>query len=169
MDVLTAIKERRSVRRYQNRQVEEEKLELILEAARLAPSARNLQNWRFLVVRDAELRKQIADIAQQPFVGTAPAIIVGVSTDPDRVMSCEVPAYAVDVTIAMTNITLQAVSLGLGTCWIGAFKQAELKELLNVPAEYKAVLVMPLGYPEDAPKSKHRRPIEQIVLYDKFS
>jgi len=113
MDVHTAIKTRRSVRAYKPDPVPEESLKRILEAARLAPSAANRQQWKFVVVRDPERRKQLSRAAHnQGFVGEAPVVITAVALDPERVMSCEVPAYAVDLAIAVDHITLAAVEEG---------------------------------------------------------
>jgi len=117
MDVMEAIRRRRSVRSYRKDPVPDEKLKKILEAARLAPSARNSQNWKFVVVRDAARRKELAKAAaDQYFVGEAPVVIAAVALQPEYVMRCEVPAYAVDLAIAVDHMTLVAVEEGLGTC-----------------------------------------------------
>jgi len=135
MDVMEAIRKRRSVRFYRKDPVPDEKLNKILEAARLAPSARNSQNWKFVVVRDAARRKELAKAAaDQYFVGEAPVVIAAVALQPEYVMRCEVPAYAVDLAIAVDHMTLVAVEEGLGTCWIGAFYQDEIKRILNIPS-----------------------------------
>lgn len=169
MDVYEAIRTRRSVRAYQDKPVPEEVLNRILEAARLAPSAANRQQWKFIVVQDPELRKKLITAANnQQFVGQAPVVIVAVSLEPDRVMSCEVPAYAVDLAIAVDHMTLAATAEGLGTCWIGAFHQSEVKRVLNIPNQYKVVTLIPLGYPADSPRIKSRKPLEEIVCYDTF-
>lgn len=165
---MEAIKERRSVRRYQARPVPEEILAEILEAVRLAPSANNRQDWHFVVVRDAEQRRRLAEAAGQPFVGTAPVVIAGISLNPGRIMSCEVPAYAVDLAIAMSNITLVATARGLGTCWIGAFSQKRVQEILGVPEKYKIVQLMTLGYPADEARPKTRKRLEEIYSLDRF-
>ena len=137
MDTLTAIKQRRSIRKYKNQPIEPEKLDAVLEAARLAPSARNAQLWKFVVVQDESVRNQLAEATNYKFIAEAPVVIAGVSLDPERVMRCEVPAYAVDLAIAMTNITLAAQALGLGTCWIGGFDQQIAREVLGIPEKYK--------------------------------
>lgn len=168
MHVLQAIKERRSIRQYQNRPVGEATLQQILEAARLAPSARNRQEWRFVVVKDAEQIRRIAEAAEQPFIGTAPVVIAGVALNPERVMRCGVPTYAVDLAIAMTNITLAATAFGLGTCWIGAFDQEAVKRILRIPTDCKVVELMPLGYPAECPEARPRKPLSEIVSYDYF-
>lgn len=169
MNVKEAIKNRYSVRSYKSDPVPEEKLNNVLEAARLAPSAHNAQNWKFIVVRDKIKRAQLAEAAfGQDFVGEAPIVIVAVATNPDRIMSCEVPAYAVDLAIAIDHMTLQAVEEGLGTCWIGAFSQSKVKEILGIPKEYKVVALLPLGFPADKPGPKVRKDISEIVSYDHF-
>ncbi|MBO8126953.1 MAG: nitroreductase family protein [Firmicutes bacterium] len=170
MNVYEAIENRRSVRKYEQKDIPMEVLTRILNAARLAPSANNRQDWKFIVVKDPELKKKVAEAARgQSFVGEASVIIAGVALNPEKLMSCEVPAYAVDLAIAMTQITLAAVEEGLGTCWIGAFDQAKVKELLGIPAEYKVVELMPLGYPADKPRTKIRKRLEEVVAYDRFA
>jgi len=170
MDVYTAIKTRRSVRAYKSKPVPEESLRRILEAARLAPSAANRQQWKFVVVQDPERRKQLSQAAHhQSFVGEAPVVIAAVSLDPERMMSCDVPAYAVDLAIAVDHITLAAVEEGLGTCWIGAFSQEKVRRILNIPSRYKVVALLPLGFPNDNPRGKLRKKLEEIVCYETFS
>lgn len=168
MDVMQAIKERRSIRKYQNRAVEEKVLTEVLEAARLAPSANNRQDWRFVAVKDRGQIDKLVSATGQSFIGTAPIVIAGVALNPERVMRCEVPAYAVDVAIAMTNITLAATANGLGTCWIGSFDQEEVKRILKIPEEYKVVQLMPLGYPDEKPEARSRKPLVEVVSYDNF-
>lgn len=170
MDVYTAIKTRRSVRDYKSDPVPEESLKRILEAARLAPSAANRQQWKFIVVRDPERRRQLSRAAHnQSFVGEASMVIAAVALDPEHVMSCEVPAYAVDLAIAVDHITLAAVEEGLGTCWIGAFSQEDVKRILNIPPRYKVVALLPLGFPVDEPRAKSRKELEDIVCYETFT
>jgi len=170
MDVMTAIRKRRSIRSYQDRPVEEDKLQRILEAARLAPSARNVQAWKFIVVRDPELRRQLVDAANgQKFVGEAPVVIIACATETSHVMACGLPNYQIDTAIAITNMTLQAVAEGLGTCWIGAFKQDAVKRLLGIPDSVCVVELLPLGYPTQQPAPRSRKALEEIVCYDKWA
>lgn len=170
MDVFDAIQQRFSVREYLDRPVEEEKLHRVLEAARLAPSGGNRQPWAFIVVRDAALRQQLTAAAKgQAFVGQAPVVLVACATDPGSVMSCQVEAYAVNVAIAVDHMTLQAVEEGLGTCWIGAFDQQAVKDLLGIPEGVKVVALLPLGYPAvSPPAAKSRRSQDEIVMYDRW-
>lgn len=170
MELMEIIEKRRSVRAYKTQEISDEKLSKVLEAARLAPSASNRQPWKFIVVRDPAKRGELAKASRgQSFVGEAPIVIAGVALEPERVMSCGVPAYAVDLAIALEHIALAAQDEGLGTCWIGAFSQEEVKKILGVPDQYKVVALMPIGYPEDAPGPKTRKPLDDIVCYERFS
>lgn len=168
MEVMEAIRARRSIRQYENRPLPEDVLGEILEAARLAPSARNRQDWRFVVVKDKELIRRVTAAADQPFLATAPVIIAGVALEPERMMRCGVPTYAVDLAIAMTNITLAATAHGLGTCWIGSFDQEEVKRVLHIPEAYKVVQLMPLGYPAEQPEARPRKPLTEVVSYNHY-
>jgi nitroreductase len=117
VDLYEAIKSRYSVRSYLNKPVEQEKLDRILNAARLAPSGSNRQPWKFVVVRDAETRKKLVPAcSNQEFVGQAPVVIAAVGLTPDRIMSCGVPGDPVDVAIALEHVALAATAEGLGTC-----------------------------------------------------
>ena len=170
MGVFETIRARRSVRGYKPLAVPEDSLARVLEAARLAPSANNRQDYKFVVVRDSKKRKKLVDAANsQEFVGEAPVVIVAVSLNPDRIMTCEVPAYAVDLAIAVDHMTLAAVEEGLGTCWIGAFSQEKVRRLLKIPEQYKVLTVLPLGFPADKPKVKTRKRIDELVCSDTFS
>lgn len=170
MDLYDCIQARYSVRAYQDKEIPNEVLRRVMEAARLAPSASNRQDWKFIIIKDPELKQQVAEAARrQMFIAQAPIIIAGVSLNPDRLMSCEVPAYAVDFGIAMEHIALAAVAEGLGTCWIGDFSQSKIKQLLQVPEEYKVVELMPIGYPASPPRTKVRKRLEEIISINKFA
>jgi len=169
MEIFEAIKTRRSVRSYKSDPVPEEKLNKVLEAGRLAPSARNGQNWKFIVVRDEKKRKELAQAAHnRAFVGKAPIVIAAVSLEPEDIMSCQVPTYAVDLAIAVDHMTLQAVAEGLGTCWIGAFSQEDVKRVLNIPENYKVAILLVLGFPSDKPGPKTRKDLKEIISYESF-
>jgi nitroreductase len=169
MDVFTAISERSSVRDYKATDVEEEKLRKILEAARLSPSASNRQEWKFVIVRDKETKKKLAKAAfGQSFIGEAPIVIVACGTEPEAIMACGQPAYTVDVSIAFAYMILQAYELGLGTCWIGAFKEDGVKRILKIPEEVRVVAMTPLGYPNQPASQKFRKSLDQIVCYEKY-
>lgn len=168
MDIEKVIQKRYSCRSYKDTPVPEEKLKNILEAAQLAPSASNRQPYKFIIVKDKGKREKLAEAAGQSFIAEAPIIIAGVSLEPEKIMGCEVPTYAVDLAIAMEHITLQAAAEGLGTCWTGAFPQQETKKILEIPEEYKVVTLMPLGYPTDSPGPKDRKSLDELVSYEKF-
>ncbi len=167
--IMMQITKRYSVRSYENRAVEKEKLDRVLEAARIAPSARNLQEWRFVVVQDEELRKQMMVAANnQPFVAEAPVVIACCATNPDYVMRCGQYAYPIDVAIAIDHMTLQAIEEGLGTCWIGSFYEDQVQSLLGIPGTIRVVQLLTIGYPADKIKEKSRIGIDEIVSYDKW-
>ncbi len=169
MDIAQIIRERRSVRRYQNKALEPQKLQKVFEAARWAPSAHNAQAWKFIVVQDPQKRQALAKAAHdQSFVGQAPIVIAAVSLNPEEVMACGVPTYAVDLAIAVDHMTLQAAALDLGTCWIGAFDQEAVKKILKIPRQCKVVVLLPLGYPADTQGTKTRKNLEEIISYDIF-
>ncbi len=165
MDVFEAIRARKSVRTYQARPVEPEKLRRVLEAARLAPSARNVQEWRFVVVTDREKRERLANEASsEHFMAGAPAIIAACAETDGRIMRCGQRAYPIDVAIAIDHLTLAAVAEGLGTCWIGSFDPAEVRRILAIPESVEVVELLPLGYPRDPqPVRKSRLPYDTIV------
>jgi len=166
MDLMQAVRARRSIRNFLDKSVEEEKLLAVLEAGRLAPSARNMQDWRFIVVRDAATRQRLAEAARdQQFVGQAPVVIAACGTS-DLVMTCGQPAYAIDVAIALDHMTLAAASLDLGTCWIGAFYEDKVKEILGVPQEIRVVALLPLGYPAEQPGLRPRKSLDEIVAWE---
>ena len=169
MDVFTAISQRSSVRAYKATDVEEDKLKKILEAARLSPSASNRQEWKFIVVRDKETKKKLAKAAfGQSFIAEAPIVIVACGTEPKAIMGCGQPAYTVNVSIACAFMILQACELGLGTCWMGAFKEDETKKILNIPEHVRVVAMTPLGYPNEPPSEKSRKSMDEIVCYEKY-
>jgi len=169
MDVYDAISQRNSIRSYKATEVEEDKLKKILEAARLSPSASNRQDWKFIIVRNKETKKKLAKAAfGQSFIGEAPVVIVACGTEPTTFMACGQPAYTVDVSIACAFMILQAYELGLGTCWIGAFEEDEVKKILKVPEEVRVVAMIPLGYPNQPPSQKFRKSMDQIVCFEKY-
>lgn len=170
MALLAQIQKRYSVRAYQDRPVEEQKLKTVLEAGRLAPSAHNVQEWRFVVVRDVETRKRLmAAAGNQLFVGQAPVVIACCGTNLDRVMRCGERAYPIDVAISISFMTLQAVEEGLGTCWIGAFQEDQVRKILGIPDSARVVEMLTLGYPADRPGAKSRLKPDQIVCYEKWA
>jgi len=166
MDVHELIKARRSVRAYRDKPIPEEVLGRVLESARWAPSARNLQPWRLVLVRDEARRRELALAARgQMFIAEAPVLVVAVALDPERIFTCEVPGYAVDVSIAVDHLSLAATGEGLGTCWIAAFDQEQAAKVIDLPADQKVVVLMPMGYPADEPGERERKSLEELVEY----
>lgn len=169
MDLYEAIEKRCSVRAYEDRPVEEDKLRRILEVARIAPSASNRQEWKFVVARDAQTRAALAGATGQGFTAKASVIIAAVATNPSRTMRCGVAASPVDCAIAIDHMTLAAVAEGLGTCWIGSFEQDACRKVLGIPDSCEIIELLTLGYPASVEaKPKTRKPIEEVVSYDRY-
>ncbi len=170
MDLYKAIETRKSVRAYQDKPVEKEKFSRIMAAARLAPSARNDEEWRIVAVSDTETRRKLAEASGgQMFVAEAAYVLVICTESDKRLMMCGQPAYIIDAAIITDHITLASAAEGLGTCWIGAFDAEKVKSILGIPKEIETIAVLPLGYPEDpAAVSKHRRPLEEILCYERW-
>jgi len=168
VDVHEAIRIRYSVRDYRNDPIPEESLERVLEAARLAPSGSNRQDWRFIVVKDEARKKRLAEAANnQMWIASAPVVIGAVATDPEPIMTCGHPRYAVDLAIAVDHMTLAAVQEGLGTCWIGAFSQERVRDILGADKSCMVLTILPLGYPAaGSGGAKSRKRLEEIVRYE---
>jgi len=141
MDVFEAIQERRSIRSYTDKPVEREKIEKILEAGRLAPSARNSEPWHFIVVTNAEKRKALSKGLYAKFVSHAPLVIVACG---DKKASAD--WYAVDVSLAVENMILTAINEGLGTCCVGSFSEKDIMEILKIPDNYEVIVMLVIGY-----------------------
>ncbi len=169
MDIYKAIQTRKSVRSFKKTDVPADAIDRLLEAARLAPSANNSQEWRFVMVRDADRRKRLAAACKQPFVAEAPVILACCAETNNHVMTCGQLSYPIDIAIAVDHITLCAVAEGLGTCWIGAFYEDQVKQILSIPPEIRVVALLPIGYPQDpAPVPKLRRSLARIVCREKW-
>ena len=169
MALMESIRKRYSCRAYQDKPVEQEKLDELLEAARLAPSAKNMQDWRFVVVTDKQARHELAKAAgEQMFIEKAGVIIVACSTS-DYVMRCGQKIAPIDVAIALEHIALQAGQLQLATCWIGSFYPEKVKAVLDIPADVEVIELMAVGYPDDKPKQPKRLSIDQVRCYEKWS
>ncbi len=167
MSVIQVIRDRRSIRSYVNKPVERDKIERLLEAARLAPSASNRQESRFVVVTDPKRRRALAEAAvHQEFVGTAPVVIAACAEHDGHVMTCGQLCYPIDVAIAVDHMTLQAVAEGLGTCWIGAFYEERVKAILGIPEEIRVVELLTVGYAAGPPAPLSRLPLEKLVHWE---
>jgi len=171
MSVLDVIRARKSTRKYREDPIPEEALNRILEAARLAPSGKNLQPWKFIIVKDQGLKDRLAEASiRQYFMAKAPLIIVACAFPDDcyERMGRYMKSWPVDVAIAVEHMMLQAQEEGLGTCWIGAFEESEVKAVLDVPEYVRVLALTPLGYPDDVPKDRGRKNLEEIICYEKF-
>ncbi|MGA2675374.1 MAG: nitroreductase family protein [Methanobacterium sp.] len=169
MEVFNAITKRRSIRKYKDIEIEEEKIKKILESARLSPSAANRQQWKFIIIKDKVTREDLVDAANgQKFVGEAPVLIVACSTESESIMPCGQYAYTVDLSIALSFIILEATELELGTCWLGAFNETMVKKILNIPDEIRVVGIVTLGYANENPAPRPRKNEEEIVCYESY-
>lgn len=171
MNIFDLIKSRRSIREFKSWPVEEEKLNQVLEVVRLAPSACNFQPYKFVVVRDEAARQALLPACcHQSFIAEAPVIIVG-CTYPDKAykkMGGNGNSHEVDLAIAFDHLTLMAWELGLGTCWIGAFQEDEVKKILHIPEAVRVVALTPLGYPDEKPEFHGRKSLKELVVYDRW-
>jgi len=168
MDVSQAIRSRYSCRTYADKPLETETLHAILEAARQAPSAKNLQDWRFVAVTDKDTRKKLAAAANnQTFLENAGAIVVA-CTASDHVMRCGQAIGPIDVAIAIEHMCLQATELGLATCWIGSFYPDKVRPVVGIPDDVTIIELLAIGYPADSPKEHRREPFEKIVSFERW-
>jgi nitroreductase len=171
MDVLEAVRARRSVRKYKPTPIPDDVLARVLEAVRLAPSAKNFQPWKFVLIGEPELKAKIAAACvNQSFMAVAP-LIVAACAFPERSysqMGRYMSSWPIDVAIAFEHLVLQASAEGLGTCWIGAFYEEEVKALLGVPADVRVLALTPLGYPAENPSARPRKPLSEIVSRDRY-
>jgi nitroreductase len=161
MNVLDAIKNRRSVRSYSDKPIPADVMAKMKLALRDAPSACNLQPWRFILVSDEKLRGDVAHAAlDQMWMAQAPLIVVacGFPEQAYKKMGGYGNSIDIDLAIAVDHLTLAAVAEGLGTCWIGAFSEEAVKKVLGIPENVKVVAMTPLGYPSEA---KLIRPVEE--------
>ena len=168
MTVLETIRKRYSCRAYQQKSIEPDKLDTILEAARLAPSARNMQDWRFVVVTDSQIKRQVAETTNRPDVFAKAGAIIAACSNSDYVMRCGQAIAPIDVAIALEHICLQATDLGLGTCWIGSFDPEKVRSILDIPADIEVIELMAVGYPADSKPEPKREPMEKIVSFEKW-
>jgi nitroreductase len=167
MEVLPEIVQRRSVRSFTAQPVDKDQVERILEAGRLAPSAKNRQEWRFIVIQKKEVRQKLMEAAfTQDYVGQAPLIMVVCTTNIDYRMPNGQPSYPVDLAFASAHMVLQAVHEGLGTCCITTFDEQEVKDLLTVPFSMRVVLLILIGHPDEQPEPTPRKSIKQISAKD---
>jgi len=171
--VFEAIETRRSVRAFTNEEVSEEEVQKLIDAARRAPSAGDIQSWEFVIVRDAKIKHKLSAAAlNQTFIKEAPVVIV-VCADEARSSwgygSRGASLYCLqDTAAAIQNMLLAACALGLGTCWVGAFHEDEVAKVVNVPIGVRPVAIIPVGHPAEKPRARLKRSINEIVHYETF-
>jgi len=162
MQVQKAIANRLSIRQYAETSISHEHMEILFRSLQLAPSASNRQNWEFVFVSDSDLKHHLIHAcSNQKFVGDCAYFIAAVA---DPILKW----HMVDITIALTNFTLQAAELGYGTCWIGDFDEIKVKELLKVPKEKKIVICMTFGTPKGRHLPRERKAIEDFIYLNHF-
>jgi nitroreductase len=177
---LEQIENRRSVRKYQNTKIENEKLTAILESARLAPSGSNTQPWTFIIVTSDETKRQLAAADhQQAWMNTAPVFIVCVTDIRCRMPNASLsldensPEFELkqcirDTSIAISHLLLEAQQQGLGTCWTGWFEQKDVRPVLGIPKDKYVCGIITLGYADEAPSPRPRKALREIVRYEKW-
>ncbi|MDD2735280.1 MAG: nitroreductase family protein [Desulfuromonadaceae bacterium] len=171
MDIFQVFRDRRSIRKYKDTPVEREKIEQVLDAARLAPSWKNLQCWRFLVLTDpARIEVLLSSFAEdnpgrKAFL-QAPVAIVVCADPAESDVSHGIEYFVADTAIAFEHICLAAHALGLGTCWMGMFDEKDMKSKLSIPDNLRVVGVTPLGYPDQEPKPRPRKVLHEIAFYN---
>ena len=178
--MIEAIRTRRSVRKFTGKNVEDEIVLQLLESARVAPSGHNTQPWRFIVVRSPETKRTLAKAAHgQSWMEAAPVFIVCVADvrcriqdEPGLEVNETSPHFALkqvirDTAIAVEHVVLEAQNLGLGTCWVGWYEQADVRPILGIPADKFVVAILPLGYPAETPGERPRKKLDEIVMFEK--
>lgn len=176
--MIKEIETRRSVRKYSNKPVEDEKILKLIESARLAPSGRNKQPWHFIIVKSESTKQKISKVSHdQKWMNTAPIHIVCVADIRERIEDDieislnenspqpELKIVIRDVSIAIEHMVLEAEKLGLGTCWVAWFTQEEIRPILNIPEDKYVVAVIPVGYADEITKPRPRKNIEEIIHY----
>jgi len=173
VDVLEAIKGRRSVRAFTNEPVSEKEIMKLIDAARWAPSAGNIQPWEFVVVRDPDIKRGLSAAAlDQTFIEEAPVVIVVCANQlrsGSGYGSRGADLYCLQDTAAATqNMLLVAYGLGLATCWVGAFQEEEARKVLKIPNGVRPVAIIPVGHPAEKPEAPDRSPISEIIHHETF-
>ncbi len=167
--VLTAIDmilSRRSIRHYERKEIPNEILNKILEAGRQAPSAANRQPIHFIVVTDDNIKRKLSKGLFNRFIKDSPLTIIGCANTGDRLTG---KWSIIDTTIALQNMVIGAWTMGVGSCWIGDFKEGKVKEILQIPHKWKVVALIPFGYPAKQPKPRKKKSISELVSFNKFS
>jgi len=164
MSLVDVILSRRSIRKYLDKDIPNDVLDKILEAGRQSPSAANRQPYHFIVVTKDEIKKELPGLVAG-FLKNAPLVIVGCA-NPKALLTGK--WAIVDTTIALENMVLAAWSLGVGSCWIGAFNEQKIKDILQIPENYKIVALLPLGYPAEDPKPRKKKEKTTLFSFNNF-
>ena len=167
MELMDVIRQRRSIRKYKPDPVPKEDLEHVLEAARLAPSWANSQCWKFVVVTDPKVKSELAKAGNE-WTARAPVLIAACADPSKPGTKGDQAYYMLDIGIAMEHLILAAADRGLGTCWIGWFKEDVAKRALGVPENIRVVAFTPLGYPDETPSPRPRKALSEIVSYNQY-
>lgn len=169
MDFLELAKKRYSVRAYKPDQVEDGKLQRVLEAACLAPTPTNNQPFQLIVIHTEGNQDKLLEIYNRPWFVQAPLVICCVGLQKEAWIRKDGRNYLdVAVTIVFDHLIMAATDLGLGTCWVGQFEKEPARKFLGVPKDVEPILFTPLGYPADEPKEKKRKPVSELVRYEKW-
>ncbi len=167
MDFINLLQQRYSVRAYKSNPVEESKLQQVLEAARMAPTAANRQPFQLVVIHTAGRQAELKRLYYRDWFSQAPLVISICALPEAAWVRQDGKNYAdVDATIAMDHLILSAADLGLGTCWVAAFDPAAAREILRLPDGVEPIAFTPLGYPADQPRPKERKPLSELVRYE---
>jgi nitroreductase len=164
MSLVDVILSRRSIRKYDDKDIPSDVMDKILEAGRQSPSAANRQPYHFIVVSDSEIKKDLPGLVSG-FLKNAPVVIVGCA-NPEVLLTGK--WAVVDTTIALENMVLAAWSLGVGSCWIGAFNEQRVKDKLQIPESWKVVALLSLGYPAENPKQRKKKEKSKLFSFNKF-
>jgi nitroreductase len=173
MDLLEIIKNRRSIRSYKKRDLPQETIDMLLEAARWAPSAGNVQPWAFVVASSQKMKQNLSTAAfGQKALEEASIVIVVCADEKLAEQSYGKRGKSLlclqDTAAATQNILLTAYSLGLGSCWVGAFKEDEVRRVIKAPKQMRPIALIPVGYPNEAPPATSRRPVSEIMHKETF-
>ncbi|SET60947.1 Nitroreductase [Natronincola peptidivorans] len=179
--MMNEIKTRRSIRKYKDKPVEDEKIIQLIESARLAPSGHNTQPWHFIIVKSESTKRELAEVSHnQKWMTSAPVFIVCVADIRARVKEDgglfiyekspqkDLKQIIRDTAIATQHIVLEAENLALGTCWVAWFIQEEIRPILKIPADKYVVAILTVGYPDEAPEARPRKKLEEIIHYEKW-
>jgi nitroreductase len=171
MDIFQVFRDRRSIRKYKDTPVERETIEQVLDAARLAPSWKNLQCWRFLVLTDPGKRALLLeafpdDNPGKKAIAMAPVVVVVCANPTESDVENGIEYFVADTAIAFEHLCLAAHALGLGTCWMGWYDEALIKSALAIPAGIRIVGITPLGYPDQEPKPRPRKELGEIAYFN---